>query len=259
MNQPAYTPLSALKRKAYARLRSARHRREDGLFAIEGTKSVLDTLGLFDCVALIATYSWLEEHGSEVAGLAVEVAKTADMERISSLSTPPPVVAVCRRPNHDIADMDFSGRLTLVLDGVQDPGNMGTIIRTADWFGVDTIVCSPDTVDAYSPKVVQASMGALSRVRVVYTDLVPFVEQFDPETVAGTFLDGEDLRSARLPAHGLIIMGNEGNGVTREVADMVGKRLFIPPYNAQPGAHVESLNVAIATGIILNAYRNGKD
>ena len=136
----------------------------------------------------------------------------------------------------------------------QDPGNLGTIVRLADWFGIRHIVCSPDTADLYNPKVVQATMGALARVKVYYTSLPDFLSQVDSSVVYGTFLDGEDIYHTSLTKSGVIVMGNEGNGISAKLEPYIGKRLYIPNYPVgQPTS--ESLNVAVAAAITCAEFR----
>ena len=147
-----------------------------------------------------------------------------------------------------------SGRLSLALDGVQDPGNLGTIIRVADWFGIDTIYCSRDTADAYNPKVVQATMGSLAHVHILYCDLTALLDALPPAyPVYGTLLDGEDIYRQELSQEGIIVMGNEGNGISADVRRRVNRRLLIP--NFHDGDTAESLNVAIATAITCSEFR----
>lgn len=153
------TELTNRLRKLVASLDDARVRREEGLFTAEGTKCVLDTLRHFDLQWLFATQAWIDRHHGEVKGYEPIVVKRVDMERMSHLSTPPEVIAVYVMPAHDISGFTPAGKLVIALDRVQDPGNLGTIMRIADWFGIRDIVCSPDTVDQYNPKVVQATMG----------------------------------------------------------------------------------------------------
>ena len=143
--------------------------------------------------------------------------------------------------------------LCLALDDVQDPGNLGTIIRVADWFGIEHIFCSQGTVDVYNPKTIQATMGALARVKLHYCHLPSLIASLDVP-VYGTFLDGTDMYQENLTNHGLIVMGNEGNGIGDEVGKLVNKRLYIPNYPPQRETS-ESLNVAMATGIICAEFR----
>ena len=180
-----------------------------------------------------------------------------ELTRASFLKTPQEVMAVFEYGDEGACDTSLPlTELCLALDEVQDPGNLGTIIRMADWFGIRHIYCSPATADAYNPKVVQATMGALARVRLHYTPLPALLDELKGQGVPlyGTFLDGEDLYEKSLTPHGLIIMGNEGNGISSEVATYVNERLFIPNYPLGVETS-ESLNVATATAIICAEFR----
>lgn len=246
---------SANVRKHVASLGKARQRRLSGEFVAEGTKCVLDMLPHFECSYVLATQAWIDEHSSALPpSVTVMTVKLSDIERMSSLVTPQPVLAVLRMPAATSLP-DATRSLVLALDRVQDPGNLGTIIRVCDWFGVNNILASDDTVDVYSPKVVQATMGALSRVQVYYCDLPQVLSELQSNVpLYGTFLDGCDIYHAELSANGVIVMGNEGNGISSEVAKCINRRLLIPSY--PPGeATSESLNVAMATGITLSEFR----
>ncbi|MCQ2206033.1 MAG: RNA methyltransferase [Bacteroidaceae bacterium] len=187
----------------------------------------------------------------------VEVTQ-AELAAASQLTTPQQVLAVLDKqrlaplPCGDTAD---GTSLTLALDGVQDPGNLGTILRVADWFGIRRVVCSPDTADAYAPKVVQATMGALARVDVSYTCLPEWLAAQPSDTpIYGTFLNGTDIYAQPLTRHGIIVMGNEGKGISQAVANLINRRLLIPSFPAgQPTS--ESLNVATATAIVCSEFR----
>ncbi len=173
---------------------------------------------------------------------------------MSHLSTPPEAVAIYHIPHTSLDDDIVNNGLTLLLDCVQDPGNLGTIVRIADWYGIRQIVCSPDTVDVWSPKVVQSTMGAIARVRCFYTALPEFIESHPGLPVYGTFLDGNNIYSETLPVKAMIVMGNEGHGISPEVAAYVSRRILIPSY--PPGdATSESLNVGMATAITLSEFR----
>lgn len=240
-------------RRLVASLDDARVRREEGLFVAEGTKCVLDTLRYFPLRYLFATSAWISRYNSKLKGLEVTQATRADMERMSQLTTPPEVIAVYEIPSRDIREADIAGNLIIALDRVQDPGNLGTIMRVADWFGIRDIVCSRDTVDLYNPKVVQATMGAIARVRVCYTDLPEWLESCGLP-VYGTFLHGDNIYDARLDAAAVIVMGNEGKGISDEVAEKVGRRITIPSYPL--GAVTsESLNVGTATAVTVAEFR----
>ena len=240
-------------RKLVSSLDDARVRREEHLFVAEGTKCVLDTLHHFNVRYLFATQAWLDRHHGDVKGFEVTAVKRADMERMSHLSTPPDVLAVYDIPEYDVTSVDTRGKLLLALDRVQDPGNLGTIMRIADWFGIRDIICSRDTVDLYNPKVVQATMGAVARVRVHYTDLPAWLSGCGVP-VYGTFLHGENIYKANLGGEGVIVMGNEGKGISEDVEREVTCRVTIPSYPAGE-ATSESLNVGMATAVAVAEFR----
>ena len=179
-----------------------------------------------------------------------------EIRKVSFLQHPQDVLALFELPEiEELPVEQLRDHLTLALDDVQDPGNLGTIIRLADWFGIEHILCNQGTADAYSPKVVQATMGSIARVKLHYTNLAEYLEQLqDAVPVYGTFLDGNNLYAEKLSPSGIIIMGNEGNGISEQVERYVTKRLLIPSYPAErPTA--ESLNVAIATAITCAEFR----
>ena len=215
-------------------------RREEGCFIAEGNKLVEDTLSVFECDLILATPSWIVSHAHKSLPKIQEVDEQ-EMSKVSQLVTPPDVLAVYRIPEYHLNIETLKKELVLALDTVQDPGNLGTIVRLADWFGIRHIVCSPDTADLYNPKVVQATMGALARVKVYYRSL--------PD-----FLDGEDIYHTSLTKSGVIVMGNEGNGISAKLEPYIGKRLYIPNYPVgQPTS--ESLNVAVAAAITCAEFR----
>lgn len=213
-----------------------------------------ELLGTFHCTLLVATTEWLDAH--EVKGLADEVAEVTEQElaRASLLKTPQQVLAVFRQPEEQVDTTLPARTLCLALDGVQDPGNLGTIIRIADWFGIEHIFCSPDTTDAFNPKTVQASMGALARVHLHYLLLEELIKNIDGQPIYGTLLDGENLYEVETTDHGLIVMGNEGNGISSEIKSLVNRRVLIPNY-PEGRQTSESLNVAIATAIVCSEFR----
>ncbi len=244
--------------KEISSLAETKGRRKHGAFMAEGTKCVLDTLEAFELRHLVATEAWLEAHRlpEAVDPAKIVTANRGQIGAISSMSLAPDVVAVYNLPAQpDFCPDSLAGKLVVALDRVQDPGNLGTIMRTADWMGIDTILASTDTVDCFNPKVIQATMGAISRVKVIYGDLPAMLKaasQFMP--VYGTFLDGTNIYATRLSTDGIVVMGNEGRGISPEVADTVSHRLLIPSY--PPDAPTsESLNVATATAICLSQFR----
>ncbi len=243
--------LSTNKIKFIRSLAQKKFRDEHGLFIAEGEKIVLE--------ALASGYNVRELYRADEIGREC-------MERISCLSSPSPVLAVVEKPNFTPDNIlqnlkgNLSGRkpLYLALDGVKDPGNLGTIIRIADWFGVDAIFASPGTVEVWNPKVVQATMGAIFRKQVIYTDLAEICGKFSAAglPVYGTFLDGKNLYE-NLPAnekHGLVVMGSESFGISPALESLITNKLLIPPYPAD-AVTSESLNVAIATAIICAEFR----
>ena len=218
-------------------LRDKKYRDASGLFVVEGEKMVSEAL----------------ESGLEIKALyrRDEVGDKV-MERISSQSSPSPVLAVVRKP---FPKEPTTGGLCLALDAVRDPGNLGTIMRIADWFGIDGIYASEDTVEAFNPKVIQASMGAVFRRQVHYCRLPEICRRFKAAglQVFGTFLEGEDIYDAELPSEGLIIMGNEADGVSPDLAAEASRRLTIPSFAKGRGA--ESLNVAVATAVTVSEFK----
>lgn len=231
-----------------------KNRIESGCFIAEGNKLVEDTLSAFECHMLVATPQWWQQHKNVNADICIEVTHD-ELQRVSLLTTPQDVIAVYRIPQHSLSIANLTQQLSLVLDTVQDPGNLGTIIRIADWMGISNIICSPETADAYNPKVVQASMGALARVAVHYTSLVDFFSRVGKDIpVYGTFLDGDNIYNMPLSHNGIIVMGNEGNGISSAIRPFISHRLYIP--NFPPGAVTsESLNVAVATAITCAEFR----
>ena len=183
-----------------------------------------------------------------------ELVSEKEMERISQLKSANSVLAVVELPTRKLANVQPNQNLVLALDRVQNPGNLGTIIRLADWFGISDIVCSEDTADCFNPKVVQATMGAILRVRVHYTNLAKWLAEQRDTKIYGTFLEGENIYNAQLDKSGVIVMGNEGQGISAEVAKCVSHKLLIPPYPADRCGS-ESLNVAVATAVICSEFR----
>ena len=245
--------LSKNKIKYIRSLDLKKNRKEERAFVAEGHKLVGDLLGHFVCRFLVATRSWLDKNPNVKAQEIIEVTQE-ELTRASLQKTPQDVLAIFEQPAYEMQPDVVSRSLCLALDDVQDPGNLGTIIRVADWFGIEDIFCSLGTVDVYNPKTIQATMGALARVKLHYCDLPSFIASLKDIPVYGTFLDGDNMYEKELTPHGLIVMGNEGNGVSAEVAKLVNERLYIPNYPPQRETS-ESLNVAMATGIICAEFR----
>lgn len=251
--------LSKSQKKLIASMSRKKYREEHGLFLAEGDRVVLELISGGMIPSLLLCKSGfsippLNKTGNELKALVVS---SQEFESLSLLKTPQNAIAVFPLPRFNLNNSAIKDDLVLVLDGIQDPGNLGTIIRGAAWFGIGDIICSLDTADAFSPKVVQATMGALSRVRVHYTDLISFLPGYIQATgneVYGTFLGGENIHEAKLINSGLLVMGNEGNGIRVETARHITKRLTIPgfPVNCSP---TMSLNVGVATAIACAEFR----
>ncbi|MBQ8205141.1 MAG: RNA methyltransferase [Alistipes sp.] len=228
-----------------------RTRDAEGLFIAEGDKLVEEILSSRLRVRKVYTTR------SDMSGAVIEQIDRRDMERISALKTATTTIAVVEQPRHKLNISNLDGRLTLALDGVQNPGNLGTIIRLADWFGIEDILCTKECADCYNPKVVQATMGAILRVRVHYVDdlAAMLVSLRDKGTaIYGTLLDGQSIYTTELRQEGIIVMGNEGRGLSDACRAVVSHKLLIPPYPATRSTS-ESLNVAMATGIVLAEFR----
>lgn len=239
-------------------LGESKSRREHNLFVAEGTKCVSDTAGHFACRYLFAKNSWLEDNSATVTRLAADEvfqASSADLDRMSQLSTAPQVIAVYEIPEQPVIDSigNLADQLVVALDRIQDPGNLGTIIRLCDWMGVTTILASADTVDVWSPKVVQSTMGAIARVNVIYCDLPKILNNW-PSIVYGTYLHAPSIYTANLGASGVVIFGNEGQGISDAVGECVTQRLLIPSFPPERPTS-ESLNVATAAAITLSQFR----
>lgn len=249
--------LSKTKTSQLSSLSSKKMRDKYGLFIAEGNKCVADMLGAFPLDCIVATEEWQECHKDIVENIGEKIltASTDIIRKISSMVTPPEVLAAFKIPDDRGPEFQSLDRrkLYLLLDGIQDPGNLGTIIRTADWFGIDTIFASKNTVDLFNPKVVQSTMGSLHRVKVFYCDLSHLILECGDMPVYGTLLDGENIFSSSLENHGFLIMGNEGQGISDRVRMLIDRPLLIPPYCSEK--HAESLNVAIATAIALSMFR----
>ena len=190
---------------------------------------------------------------AEGQGAKLYICPSSLLGKVSNVKTPQGVVFSCERPVAELRVLQDAKRL-MVLEGLQDPGNLGTIIRLADWFGIEHIFCSTGTADVYNPKTVQATMGALARVKVHYCSLPQLIESLTDIPVYGTFLNGNIIYAESLSAHGLIVMGNEGKGVSPEVERLINKKLYIPNY-PQERETSESLNVAIATAVVCSEFR----
>ncbi len=232
--------------KLITSLQQKKYRKQEQLFFAEGVKVVQELLhSNFELQDLFTT----KQDFLTVPKNKVHAITEAELKKISALTTPNTCLAVFKIPK--AKEMIEKG-LIVALDDVRDPGNLGTIIRLCDWFGIETLFCSEESVDIYNPKVVQATMGSISRVNVVYGNLEAFLSQ-TKLPVFGTFMDGKNIYQEKLPKEGIIIMGNEANGISSSVEKLVSDRIAIPRFgNLQV---TESLNVATATAIILSEFK----
>ncbi len=225
-----------------------KQRSKHQLFTVEGKKAVDEflrsTYKLYHLYAVTDTFDCPPEHFSLIT--------EAELKKISALTTPQQVVALFEIPKPKEVSTE---KLVLALDAVRDPGNLGTIIRLCDWFGIEHLVCSDTTVDCYNPKVVQATMGSLTRVHVSYVNLEAFLKNSEVQKF-GAFMDGENVYECKLPEKGILIMGNEANGISENIEKLVETRLSIPSYSVHQTT--ESLNVATATAILLSEFKRGK-
>jgi TrmH family RNA methyltransferase len=238
--------LGKSKIKYIQSLGQKKFRDETGLFIAEGPKIVKELLeadpGLVKQV--YAVNEWITQNRKLPTGIQVEEISDQELEKISQLKTPNQVLALAGQLTNE--EIRLNGKLSLALCGIQDPGNLGTIIRIADWFGVTQVICSMDSADVYNPKVIQSTMGSIARVSVFYTDLLQLLSANRDIPVYATVLDGKDVTKIKKPEEGILLIGNESRGIPAEILQLAGERLTIPKKG-----RAESLNAAVAAGIIL--------
>lgn len=240
--------LSKSKAKYIQSLGHKKQRDQDGIFIAEGPKIISELLSYVpqDVKELYAVASWIQANPAIAANMQVTEVSGEELGRISQLKTPNEVLAVVRQ--FETTDtISVKGKVTIVLDTIQDPGNLGTIIRIADWFGINTVVCSHDSADVYNPKVVQSTMGSIARVQVFYTNLNEWLEQQLGVPVYACTLGGNDIATMNPISEGVILIGNESKGIHEDLLIMAGERISIPRKGK-----AESLNAAVALGIVLS-------
>jgi TrmH family RNA methyltransferase len=231
-------------------------------FIIEGNKLVVDFLNSdWEISHLLGTTEWIAQIPARVRKKPGQITEISDNElkRLSSLKTPNQVLAVVRKPEYSMNWEEIISDLSIVLDKIQDPGNFGTILRIAAWFGIKNVICSLSTVDLYNPKVIQATMGALLHVKIHSVDLVKFLTKFS-ETglpVYGTDLHGKNIYESHLKHIGIIIFGNESRGICDEYTPFVSEKIGIPGFGP-PGKKIESLNVAVAAAVVCSEFMRRK-
>lgn len=228
--------------KNITRLQQKKYRQQEGLFIAEGVKVINEFLNsTFKLVDLFTTKTFNVKNETLIT--------EAELKKISALKTPNTALAVFEIPKLSLIE---SKGLIVALDALRDPGNLGTIIRLCDWFGVKQLLCSKETVDCFNPKVVQATMGSLTRVNVFYIDLNHYLEE-TKQTVFGAFMDGENVYASNLPTEGILVLGNEANGISQSIEKHVNQRISIPRFGDLQAT--ESLNVATAGAILLSEFR----
>lgn len=238
--------LSKSQIKLITSLKQKKYRQDLGFFVVEGVKTIKELLASnLKLHALYTTESFNIDAKDEV------LISETDLKRISFLKTPNKALAVFKMPEKK--SIDNKG-LIVALDDVRDPGNLGTIIRLCDWFGIKELVCSKATVDCFNPKVIQATMGSITRVNISYVDLVEFIKEAD-SPVFGAFMEGHVVYKKQLPQQGVLVMGNEANGVSKVVENLITEKISIPRFGDLQAT--ESLNVATATAILLSEFRRG--
>ncbi|MEG1936174.1 MAG: RNA methyltransferase [Rikenellaceae bacterium] len=240
-----------------------RKRAENALFLVEGEKLSLEVLnsGMIVSKLYYLPAKCSKELIAAARSKSVDVSEVtaSEMERISYLKTPTAALMLVEIEENELDCQEVKNELTLALDDVQDPGNLGTIVRLADWFGIKNIICSMATVDIYNPKVVQATMGSITRVKVHYMSLIDVLSDFKKEGVPiyTTSLGGDDISEKKIYKKGVVVMGNEGNGVSKEIDNIADERFFIPQF-PKDEISAESLNVGVATAILCYLFRFGR-
>ena len=238
------------KAKYIQSLGQKKFRQQEGVFIAEGPKLVNELLTEHSgsVLEVFAIKNWIEANGRLATNCDLTEITEGELEKISQLTTPNQVLAIIKQstPIKPVAEKD---KFILALDGIQDPGNLGTIVRIADWFGVSHIVCSEDSADRYNPKVIQSTMGSIGRVNVFYTSLSEWLVEQKDACIYAAVLEGQDITKMQQPAGGVIVIGNESKGISGEVLQLCNASITIP----QKGK-AESLNAAVATGIILSHF-----
>jgi RNA methyltransferase, TrmH family len=250
--------ISKKKIKLIKSLEYKKYREINQLFIAEGNKIVKELLRSNLIIkTLIGTSDYLQEIKTLInSGIEIIEATDIDIKSVSLLKNPQEAIALCQIPFYNIEEANPTEKLIICLDNIQDPGNMGTIIRIADWFGIENVVCSLSTADIFNPKSVQASMGSVCRVKVHYTELPSFLKSSSEKTdfIAGAFIEGDNIYTTDLPKSGILVMGNEGRGISDEVIPFINQKISIPSFSVSAN-HAESLNAAIATAIFCSEFR----
>jgi len=248
--------LSKAKIKLIVQLKQKKYRELNNMFIVEGTRNVIDFLqSKMSLVEIFATNNWIEDQDFNTNEFHTNKVTLVELKKVTALSTPSEVLAIFKLPNTDFTGYIVSNNFSVVLDNISDPGNLGTIIRTADWFGINQIYCSNNTVDAFNPKVVQATMGSLARVKIIYTDLESILKNKPKDLpVFGALLVGTSIKELEPQTNGVILIGSEAHGISEELLPFITQKITIPSYKNDIN-NPESLNASIATAIICYALK----
>lgn len=241
--------INSLKKKKYRQLNKQ--------FVVEGDKMVEEALcSEYMINQLITTEEWISKNENKIKNSNVaHIVKDSDLNKISSFKTPNEAFAVLKIPDVAMLNSNVTEEsLLLGFEDIQDPGNLGTIIRTADWFGINKIICSKNCVDLYNPKVIQATMGSIFRVQVIYTDLIEFLKKCNKINIYGTSLDGNNIYEENISEHGIIVFGNESKGISKELNELIENKLFIPGFSTS-NTLPESLNISTSVAIVCSEFK----
>ncbi len=246
--------LSKSQIKKLRGLQRKKERLNSGLFVVEGKKIVAEMLqSSLPFVELYALDSWFKQNPSYLKGGNCFVLTEKDLAQVSTLKTPNEVLLVLKQKKESSFDEVSNQALVLAVDGINDPGNLGTIIRLADWFGVNSILCTSNTVDQYNPKTVQSAMGSINKVQLFYGDLSEMLCNLKSHTIYASDLNGDSIYSTDFSEKTVLLMGSESHGISDEILSLVSKKVTIPTFSK---SGVDSLNVATATAIVLSEYRS---
>lgn len=244
-------------------LQEKKHRQKTGLFLVEGEKSVIETISSnFKIKSIFATKLFQTRYQELLKKKKINctIVEQGELEKIGTLESNNSVIAIVEQKTFALAKVE-KDEIILALDNIRDPGNFGTIIRIADWYGIKKIVASIGTVDLYNPKVISATKGSFTRISVYYADLTKYLKEVNTP-VLGAFMEGENIHKFSFPKEGILVMGNESNGISTEIEKLVSQTITIPSFgggvypNTGTGGRAESLNVAIATAVILDNWRS---
>lgn len=249
--------LSKVKIKLLTQLKQKKYRELHNMFFVEGTRNVLDFLNSDSSfIELFATNEWIEKHKADIQRGCATIVSKNELKKASALSAPSEVLAIFGLPDTGFDGNIITDNLTIALDNINDPGNLGTIIRTADWFGINQIYCSKNTVDAFNPKVVQATMGSLARVKVTHTELNKlFASKPEELKIFGAVLNGTPITEIESQTNGIILIGSEAHGISTELIGYINYKITIPSFNQNSINYPESLNASIANAIICYALK----